>query len=86
MKYAPLLLAVGTVPFEPHGWKMNEDIFLKGKKGAVAKRRGNTSGQAKTTNVLIGFSKCTNIIWMDACMDGWMCFVNECKNAMPRFL
>ena len=50
--YAPLLLAVGSVPFEPHGLKMNENIFLK-ENGVVAKRRGNISGQAKTTTIFM---------------------------------
>lgn len=65
--YAPLLLAVESVLFEPHRLKINENIFLK-ENGVVAKRRGNISGQAKTTDI---FMSSVNAWISDRWMDGW---------------
>lgn len=87
--YAPLLLAVESVLFEPHRLKINENIFLK-ENGVVAKRRGNISGQAKTTDIFMSsVNAWISDRWMDGWTDGlggWMCEWMQKCNAQGKGL
>ena len=52
--------------------------FSQRKIELLPRGRENSSGQAKTNNILTRFSKCMTMGWVDGWIDGWI------QKSMPK--